>query len=743
MKKSSTSSTPRRVGSSAGAGADTRAKGSDADGKVIPFEVGPVPKEYVTALKLDLAARNVKIEALEKQVQDLQGQVDALRGLVSWWEGFVRNIAGSSAGERDIMLSGFRSGDNPGGGGSGGGGGGHFEATTTTTTASPVRAPGSSVEERSELPSPSASGRASPPPTQHPSPGTLAKTTGQIRTRGALSRFYGPTSYQIATASVDPTPPPPAAERRCHKPAAIQVDGEYDYAHSLLAPQSEDCRRLMSLFFLRLYPYHMYFYREFFLRDLHAGNGPYYSDLLMYAICAMAALVSKDAAERQRSELFARRAQELLYNSGMDSPDITVLQALLLMSQREIGQGNGSKGWLFAGMAFRLAHDMGLHLDPRNWDSSEESSIEREIRRRCYWGAFVADKWISLYFGRPPALSPRESDVRETKRIQYPACWPTTVDAILEPGLINDLFSGKKTPQDEDGAALVGTLLCAVDLTKIVHKMLTNVFEIRDQRLDEASMVARVTEIHLELTSWLSNLPKKVHWNEWRSDVEPYTLVLHMMYHTVLIVLHRPPLSLQFTRTPAITPDFAICWSSVTAIIKLIKQYSRGNEYLYLPVTFVHTATAAASIILLKRHIVHEALADDEASKFLNVILSALGGCAATYPAAAQAKQAILMADEEARMRMVNFHAKEEDADVQAVGRELEQFFDLDFDSDMGGMGGMGGMGMGMGMGIGGVAGWMDPEWWDAMDEGALTVPVPAAAGIGNGNGGADGDMAY
>jgi hypothetical protein len=134
-------------------------------------------------------------------------------------------------------------------------------------------------------------------------------------------------------------------------------------------------------------------------------------------------------------------------------------------------------------------------------------------------------RWISLYFGRPPALSPRESDVRETKRIQYPKCWPST-SSILEPALIKDLFSGKKTPQDEDGAALVGTLLCAIDLTKIVHKMLTNVFELRDQKLDEALLGATVTEIHLELTSWLSNLPKKVHWNEWRSDVEPYTLVL-------------------------------------------------------------------------------------------------------------------------------------------------------------------------------------------------------------------------
>lgn len=56
--------------------------------------------------------------------------------------------------------------------------------------------------------------------------------------------------------------------------------------------------------------------------------------------------------------------------------------------------------------------------------------------------------------------------------------------------------------------------------------MLTNVFEIRDQKMDQAALAATVTEIHLELTRWLSNLPKKVHWNEWSGEVEPYTLVL-------------------------------------------------------------------------------------------------------------------------------------------------------------------------------------------------------------------------
>ena len=163
------------------------------------------------------------------------------------------------------------------------------------------------------------------------------------QSRGAgLSIFLGPTASQIANAAAYSRPANSAGAR-------FNPYGGDHHHHHLLAPQSDECKRLMSLFFLRLYPYHMHFYREFFLRDLHAGGGPYYSDLLMYAICSVAALVSKYPAERQRSELYARRAQGLLYDSGMDSPDITVLQALLLLSQREIGQGNGSKGWLFAG----------------------------------------------------------------------------------------------------------------------------------------------------------------------------------------------------------------------------------------------------------------------------------------------------------------------------------------------------------------------------------------------------------
>jgi hypothetical protein len=174
-----------------------------------------------------------------------------------------------------------------------------------------------------------------------------------------------------------------------------------------------------------------------------------------------------------------------------------------------------------------------------------------------------------------------------------------------------------------------------------------------------------------------------------------------MLYHTVLIVLHRPPLSLTI-----LAPDFSICWNSVIAIIKLIRQYSRGNEYVYLPVTFIHTATVAASIILMKRHIVNSPH-DEDAEKYLGVILEALEGCSASWDAAAQAKQNILIADEDARRKREGFSQGDVDRDVNDITYEMGQYFDLDNDSVMGG--------------VGGVAGFLDPDYWGGGLWGGMT----------------------
>jgi hypothetical protein len=195
--------------------------------------------------------------------------------------------------------------------------------------------------------------------------------TGHLRRRkdGNSTEFYGATSLFQISPSEAAVPPlnavePPSDDsnvgiRNSDIIEVMNAEEFSSYSTSVFTPQSELARDLMAAFFRRQYPYHMCLYREYFLRDYHAGKGPYYSDLLMYAICSMGALSSGEIADREWSDMFFNLAQQLLYGSALESPNLTTLQALILLGHREIGHGKTSKGWLFSGMAFRLAHEMG------------------------------------------------------------------------------------------------------------------------------------------------------------------------------------------------------------------------------------------------------------------------------------------------------------------------------------------------------------------------------------------------
>lgn len=276
------------------------------------------------------------------------------------------------------------------------------------------------------------------------------------------------------------------------------------------APHDETSQTCMAAYFKYQYQFHMLIYREYFLRDYDVGSGRYYSDALLFAICSLGAMQLDDS--RSVSDIFAHQAQQLIY-AALDSPELTTLQALALLGYREIGVGHTSKGWLFAGMAFRLAHEMGLHLDPNNWDASTEGASNRdtEILRRVYWAIFIADKQLSLYFGRPPALHPSESDVRNTIRLQYPPDWEGLLDTYI--------CKGASATEFEDGVALVGSFIYQAELCKIAHLMITDLFENRRGNVDATVAAARSRQIHVSLTKWLSSLPGTLHWNQWTVGV--------------------------------------------------------------------------------------------------------------------------------------------------------------------------------------------------------------------------------
>ncbi|ETS77506.1 hypothetical protein PFICI_11380 [Pestalotiopsis fici W106-1] len=465
---------------------------------------------------------------------------------------------------------------------------------------------------------------------------------GQLRKlrAGNASQFFGGTSlFQIHGDEPPATQPqhhqgnevlsPSFAQTQAFSPSAVSDPGQFPYS-----AHDDMCQNLMAHFFRSQYPYNMCVYREFFLRDYDIGVGRYYSEVLLYAICAMGALASADPSMLAISEIFASQAEFLVYTS-LDKPDLTLLQAMILLGYRFIGHGKASKGWLFCGMAFRLAHEMGLHLDPNNWGQSEPVlDRDREISRRVYWSAFNADKQVSLYFGRPPALYPHESDVRNTIRIPYPDDWQGLLETYIAKNTSATAF--------EDGIALSGSFIYRTELYKIIHTMITDLFENRRQNADSAVMAATAQRIHVSLHKWLATLPSKLYWNQWSSgQVQPFVLHLHMLFHTAMIILHRPPRHLFSKPGVAESEDVEICYESLQALLRLMKTYARFYQYAALPLDFVHTLSVTAGTLLMKRYLENAAQEDSGIARAMQIVLEAMDAVKYTWPCIVEIKESV------------------------------------------------------------------------------------------------------
>ncbi|KAL4963825.1 Zn(II)2Cys6 transcription factor [Aspergillus stella-maris] len=436
-----------------------------------------------------------------------------------------------------------------------------------------------------------------------------------------------------------------------------------EQARFLYTPQSNTTRKLMGVFFREQYKYNLCVYREYFLSDYHSGReGRYYSEPLLYAICAMGALAAGDDADIQgtheriiMSRSFSDQAQSLIcasFESQNPVMTMTTLQALLLLAQVEIGYGRSSKGWLLSGMAFRLAHEMGLHLDPKNWDDTgageeSEHSVDRdqEILRRVYWATFTVDTQLSLYFGRPPALFPEKSDVSKVVRIPYPSCWETMLETYITGTSDSKTVSTESLDYHEDGIVFVGSFIYRVELYKILHTMITEVFENRRVKQDDALLVHKTQSLHSSLEKWASDLPRKLHWSQWsKSDVPACVLHLHMLYHTSMIILHRLPRPLLETETisSSSSEDVRICYDSLNSIIKLLKTFSRLYPLSSLPLDTVYILSAAAGAIFMKRIVEKAAFDNALISKPLSCVLDVMGTLSGTWPCMREIREGIV-----------------------------------------------------------------------------------------------------
>jgi hypothetical protein len=159
---------------------------------------------------------------------------------------------------------------------------------------------------------------------------------------------------------------------------------------------------LLSLHWNRQHHSSLITYRPAFMRDM-ACDGPYFSKLLLNAIYFGASKFSTRlemrSNRRAAGQQFRQRVRELL-GGALDRSKITTIQALLIMTSSLFALGDErSAAWLYAGTAFRMIIDLGLHIDDLSLSAARKLSEEDyEIRRRVFWGAFGQQSLRSALF---------------------------------------------------------------------------------------------------------------------------------------------------------------------------------------------------------------------------------------------------------------------------------------------------------------------------------------------------------
>jgi hypothetical protein len=161
-------------------------------------------------------------------------------------------------------------------------------------------------------------------------------------------------------------------------------------------------RHLLHTHWTWVHPAFMFVHKETFLRDAATG-GEFYSPLLLSVIC----LHSTRFTDHHLDEELLARTRLYLGHAIHQESSIPMTQALLQHSAREIGRGNLSQAWLYSGMGFRMAADLGLFTQPwiEHDDMTTEQARRYQISRQLAWSCFLWDKIISLYFGRHPTIS--------------------------------------------------------------------------------------------------------------------------------------------------------------------------------------------------------------------------------------------------------------------------------------------------------------------------------------------------
>ncbi|KAK4570500.1 hypothetical protein LTR86_002580 [Recurvomyces mirabilis] len=419
-----------------------------------------------------------------------------------------------------------------------------------------------------------------------------------LSTRGHLSfdqisgrlRYFGPTvnSHVYSELEVDSVKQSREAveqARRAEKVIRTLPIETHDY--------------LMGLFWEHYNGVLHVVHQEAFIEDREHGKTQFYSGFLHICILAMAFRFSdKDRPDMQRIALPDRestlhREAKYMLDLELERPGgIPSVAALLILGDSEVGVGRDNVGWMYAGMAMRLAYDIGLHLD-----SSQSGMTGREIdiRRMTLWACIIYDRYWSLFLGRPTTIKCADVEIYS----------------------LSNQFERLGTCRPAGPAKSLNTRIyeALIDLMEIAGKIVETA---EHRNLDatrqspDQSAYFRMAAIDRELHNWAARLPQDLRYTEENRVSAPLSFyLLHQQYHAVLILLHRPFARYDDSGSPdaedpsvsALDSHFskasrAICTKSAVTMARIFWQHrQRYDGKQIFCIGMQHAGTAATALI--------------------------------------------------------------------------------------------------------------------------------------------------
>lgn len=243
------------------------------------------------------------------------------------------------------------------------------------------------------------------------------------------------------------------------------------------------------------------------IMDSLVKNGPYVNKLLLNALYLQSSMYSDrksslfDGREsNSRGLVFYERFKSLLPNY-IDKPTIPTVVALLTCGACLVPYGYQSAGWALSGMGYQMIVDLGCHLD--NPAASKAAAIEQEMKKRIYWGAFVSDKFQSLFLGRPIAMHESTGNVKQKYLDSFEEMeeWIPYVDTLCQPD------DGSLQPYRGQPSRAVSTFQTLLQLSKIAARIIQAFYSVGSLTSSESVLLRIKSEITEGLSYWWDNLP--------------------------------------------------------------------------------------------------------------------------------------------------------------------------------------------------------------------------------------------